>query len=80
MNTTQNTQAAEIRSRVAIACTATESGHHISAVADLAAARRELDMMIAETVAVARVQGETWAAIAASLGVTMQAAQQRYGR
>lgn len=45
----------------------------------LAEAREELETLIAMSVGRARAAGETWAQIAASLGVTRQAAQQRYG-
>lgn len=43
------------------------------------AAQTLLDDLQADAVYALRSQGETWAAVAAALGTTRQAAQQRYG-
>jgi hypothetical protein len=48
-------------------------------LAELARVRDELDAVIDGAVAALRAQGYSWAAIAAPLGVTRQAAQQRFG-
>lgn len=52
---------------------------HAGELSELAEAREDLETLIAMSVGRARAAGETWAQIAASLGVTKQAAQQRYG-
>ena len=44
-----------------------------------AAVRRGVDALQAELVATARDEGASWAAIGAALGVTTQAAHQRFG-
>lgn len=41
--------------------------------------RAELEREISETVAVARAEGHSWAAIGAMLGTSGEAARQRYG-
>jgi len=51
----------------------------IDAITDMAAAVRELDDAIREAVAGLRRKHYSWAEIAARLGVTRQAAQQRWG-
>jgi DNA-directed RNA polymerase specialized sigma24 family protein len=51
----------------------------IDAITDMAAAARELDDAMREAVAGLRGKGYSWAEIAARLGVTRQAAQQRWG-
>ncbi len=43
------------------------------------AAQVGVDVIARQAVAMARQDGETWKAIGQSLGVTRQAAQQRYG-
>ena len=48
-------------------------------LAELALDRRELESQIGATVGDARRAGRSWAQIGAALGVTKQAAQQRYG-
>jgi hypothetical protein len=45
----------------------------------MAAAAREFDQAIKEAVSGLRGKGYSWAEIAARLGVTRQAAQQRWG-
>jgi hypothetical protein len=49
-------------------------------LADLMAAREEMDAMIALAVHGQRERGSSWADIAAATGVTRQAAQQRWGK
>ena len=51
----------------------------VDAIADMAAATRELDQAIRAAVSGLRGAGYSWAEIAARLGVTRQAAQQRWG-
>ena len=46
---------------------------------DLANERADLDLRIWRSVIVARTKGLTWEQIGTALGVTKQAAQQRYG-
>jgi hypothetical protein len=52
----------------------------VDAVADMAAAAGELDTVLRDAVAGLRAKGYSWAEIAARLGVTRQAAHQRWGR
>jgi len=51
----------------------------IDAIADMAAAAGELDDAMRQAVAGLRGKGYSWAEIAVRLGVTRQAAQQRWG-
>jgi hypothetical protein len=44
------------------------------------AAQVGVDVIARQAVAMARQDGETWEAVGLALGVTKQAAQQRYGR
>ena len=41
--------------------------------------RGEIEMAVAQVVAVVRARGAAWSAVGAALGVSAQAAQQRYG-
>jgi predicted transcriptional regulator len=52
----------------------------VDALADMAGLATELDEAIAQAVIGLREAGYSWAEIAARLGVTPQAAQQRWGR
>ncbi len=52
----------------------------IDALADMTGLANELDEAIAQAVIGLRKTGYSWADIAARLGVTRQAAQQRWGR
>lgn len=58
--------------------------HHVdgllAAVTDLAKLREAADEWLTWTIMDARRAGKTWEAIGEALGVTRQAAQQRYGR
>ena len=51
----------------------------IDAIADMAAAADHLDKAIADAITGLRATGYSWADIAARLGITRQAAQQRWG-
>lgn len=53
---------------------ATEELRHV------AAARRYLDELTTAAVRSARIDGASWAQIGTGLGITKQAAQQRYGK
>jgi hypothetical protein len=52
----------------------------IDAITDMTSIAAELDDAITEAVTGLRTAGYSWADIAARLGVTRQAAQQRWGR
>jgi hypothetical protein len=52
---------------------------HLDYIATLEALRGELDDLIAGEQAIARAHGASWLDIGNSLGVTRQAAHQRYG-
>jgi hypothetical protein len=51
----------------------------IEALADLAGLATDLDTLIGQAVAGLRAYGYSWAEIARPLGITRQAAQQRWG-
>lgn len=51
----------------------------IDAITDLAATASEVDAAIRQAITGLRAHGYSWADIAARLGVTRQAAQQRWG-
>ena len=55
-------------------------GDPLEELAGYVADRRELDALIAESIAAARASGQTWTALARVLGVSPQAVQKRYGR
>jgi hypothetical protein len=59
---------------------ARDAGAHLELVALARAARSETDVLLAAAVESARGAGCTWEQIGAVLGMTRQAAQQRYGR
>lgn len=52
----------------------------VEALPELLALSRELDTVIAQSVAGLRAEGYSWGEIAARLGTSRQAAQQRFGR
>ena len=52
----------------------------VEALADLVALAEDIDRAVAEAVSGLRGFGYSWAEIATRLGVTRQAAQQRWGR
>lgn len=49
-------------------------------LADMARLSKQLDDMMAEVVRTMRARGESWAYIGSGLGITRQAAFQRWGR
>lgn len=57
----------------------TKKLHYLDQIAAAAAERADLDARIAELAHTARQEGATWADIAAELGVSRQAAHQRFG-
>ncbi len=52
----------------------------IEGLAGLAALRTELDVQIADTAKALQAQGYSWAEIGRTLGISKQAAQQRFGK
>ena len=52
----------------------------LRAIAEAAEQARRDEALVAERVAVARAHGRSWNRIAAALGVSRQAARQRFGR
>ena len=54
-------------------------GDPLEELAGYVADRRELEALIAESIAAARASGVTWTALARTLGVSPQAVQKRYG-
>ena len=56
-----------------------DNGESVHALQAVAAAQAGVDVIARQAVAMARAEGTTWAVIGAALGVTKQAAQQRYG-
>jgi|SRR5450631_894684 len=56
------------------------AGGDADALADMTGLATELDDVISQAVTGLRTAGYSWAEIAARLGVTRQAAQQRWGR
>lgn len=59
---------------------AAKEGRWVSCARELDTAKREADLAIVGAVHAARGNGEPWEAIGDALGVSRQAAQQRYGR
>ncbi len=76
---TENDEYAAFARRVLRAWARRVAAGDIDAVADLAAAARELDDALRDAVAGLRGKSYSWAEIATRLGVTRQAAQQRWG-
>jgi DNA-directed RNA polymerase specialized sigma24 family protein len=76
---TENDEYAAFAHRVLRAWARRVAAGDIDAIADMAAAARELDEAMRDAVTGLRVKGYSWAEIAARLGVTRQAAQQRWG-
>lgn len=62
-----------------MAAVAHGSAWHAGELDNLATARKHVEELLAHAVTEARFAGETWAQIGASIGMTRQAAQQRYG-
>jgi len=76
---TENDEYAAFARRVLRAWACRVAAGDIDAIGDLAAAARELDDALRNAVTGLRSKGYSWAEIAARLGVTRQAAQQRWG-
>ena len=76
---TENDEFAAFARRVIRAWARRVASGDIDAVADIAAAASELDHAMRDAVAGLRAKGYSWAEIAARLGVTRQAAHQRWG-
>jgi DNA-directed RNA polymerase specialized sigma24 family protein len=55
------------------------AGRDVDALPVLRDVQREVDVLMREAVAVCRADGYSWGEIAKRLGITRQAAQQRYG-
>ena len=61
------------------ATTQAENTEDLQAIAEAADARRRDEALITQRVAAARAHGRSWNRIAIALGVTRQAARQRFG-
>jgi DNA-directed RNA polymerase specialized sigma24 family protein len=77
---TENDEYAAFARRVLRAWARRVAAGDIDAITSMAAAARELDDAMREAVTGLRGKGYSWAEIATRLGVTRQAAQQRWGR
>ena len=75
---TENDEYAAFARRVIRAWARRVAAGDIDAISDMAAAARELDDAMRRAVAGLRAKEYSWAEIAARLGVTRQAAQQRW--
>src|ERR1700722_20335666 len=75
----ENDEYTAFLSRVIRALTRRVSGGDIDAITDMARLSAELDDAIHQAVTGLRNRGYSWTDIGARLGVTRQAAQQRYG-
>lgn len=76
----ENDQYAAFVRRVIAAYSRRVAAGNIDAISDMTSVAAELDDAITEAVTGLRAAGFSWADIAARLGVTRQAAQQRWGR
>ena len=76
----ENDQYAAFVRRVIAAYSRRVAAGDIEAISDMTSIAAELDDAIREAVTGLRAAGYSWADIAARLGVTRQAAQQRWGR
>ena len=75
----ENDEYARFVQRVMRAYTKRVAGRDVDALADMAALATELDEAMAQAVSGLRKTGYSWAEIAARLGVSRQAAEQRWG-
>jgi hypothetical protein len=75
----ENSQYAQFARRIMRAF-ARRAGSDIDTLPDLAAIVQDADTCLRLAVASCRDEGYSWSEIAARLGTTKQAAQQRYGR
>ena len=76
----ENDQYAAFVRRVIAAHSRRVAAGDIDAISDMTRMAAELDDAISQAVTGLRAAGYSWAGIAARLGVTRQAAQQRWGR
>jgi hypothetical protein len=76
----ENDQYAAFVRRVIAAYSRRVAAGDIDAISDMISVAAELDEAISQAVTGLRAAGFSWAGIAARLGVTRQAAQQRWGR
>ena len=76
----ENDEYARFVRRVVRAYARRVAGGDVDALADMTGLATELDEAIAEAVIGLREAGYSWAEIAARLGVSRQAAQQRWGQ
>lgn len=76
----ENDQYAAFIRRVIAAYSRRVAAGDIDAIIDMTSIAAELDDAITEAVTGLRAAGYSWADIAARLGVTRQAAQQRWGK
>jgi DNA-directed RNA polymerase specialized sigma24 family protein len=76
---TENDEYAAFARRVLRAWARRVAVGDIDAITDMAAVARQFDDVMREAVAGLRGKGYSWAEIAARLGVSRQAAQQRWG-
>ena len=76
----ENDQYAAFVRRVIAAYSRRVAAGDVDAISDMTRLAAELDDAISQAVTGLRAAGYTWADIAARLGVTRQAAQQRWGR
>ncbi|GIH94260.1 helix-turn-helix domain-containing protein [Planobispora siamensis] len=65
--------------RIAVLAQAVNADDPISSLAVIAELRREAERVEAVAVRRARVRGDSWAEIAAALGVSRQAVHRKYG-
>jgi hypothetical protein len=78
--TVENDEYARFVLRVVRAYARRVAGGDVDALADITGLATELDEAIGQAVIGLRKAGYSWAEIAGRLGVTRQAAQQRWGR
>jgi hypothetical protein len=76
----ENDQYAAFVRRVIASYSRRVAAGDIDAITDMTSIAAEMDDAIAQAVSGLRATGYSWADIAARLGVTRQAAQQRWGR
>ena len=76
----ENDQYAAFVRRVIAAYSRRVAAGDIDAISDITSIAAELDDAISQAVTGLRAAGYSWSDIAARLGVTRQAAQQRWGR
>jgi len=76
----ENDQYAAFVRRVIAAYSRRVAAGDVDAISDMTRLAAELDDALSQAVTGLRAAGYTWAGFAARLGVTRQAAQQRWGR